>query len=97
MAFVIDTEKLIQEGKRRGATFLALFGSHARGDQKPESDVDILARFAERKSLLDLVAIESAFTESIGQKVDLVTEASLSTQLRESIERDLVVLLDREE
>lgn len=97
MARAIDTESLVREGRRLGATFLALFGSHARGDQRPESDVDVLARFADRKSLLDLVSIESAFSESIGRKVDLVTEASLDPLVRESIARDLVVLLDHEE
>ena len=37
---------------------IAIFGSYARGKAKPESDVDILVEFSERKGLLDLVRIE---------------------------------------
>jgi uncharacterized protein len=93
----IDADRLIRAGKRQGAIFLALFGSHARGDHRPESDVDVLARFAPGKSLLDLVAIEGVLSDSIGKKVDLVTEAALDPLLRESIRAEMVVLLDHEE
>ena len=83
--------------EEKGARLAVLFGSHARGDHRPESDVDILARFARGKSLLDLVAIERGLSDSIGRKVDLVTEAALDPLLKESIEAEMVVLLDHEE
>lgn len=92
----IDTEKLVQAGLRAGATFLALFGSCARGDSHPGSDVDLLVRFGEAKSLLDLASIENDLSESIGRKVDLVTEGATSPALREAITSDVVVLLDHE-
>lgn len=90
----IDVEKLILAGRQAGATFLALFGSHARGNPRPESDVDVLVRFGEAKSLLDLASIENDLSESIGRKVDLVTEGAVSPALRKAIAADLVVLLD---
>jgi len=92
----VDTDKLIQAGLRAGATFLALFGSSARGDSLPGSDVDLLVRFSEAKSLLDLASIENDLSESIGRKVDLVTEGAVSPALREAITSDLVVLFDHE-
>ena len=92
----IDADKLKKEGRRQGATFLALFGSHARGDTHPESDVDLLARFENGKSLLDLASIESRLSEAIGKKVDLVTEGALSPLLRQTIMKEMVILLDHE-
>ncbi|NMX21194.1 hypothetical protein C5S30_01880 [ANME-1 cluster archaeon GoMg4] len=44
---------------RHGVKKIAIFGSYARGDAKPESDIDILVEFSGRKSLLDLVGQEN--------------------------------------
>jgi predicted nucleotidyltransferase len=44
--------------KKHGATKVSVFGSYVRGEEKPESDIDVLVEFAERKSLLTLVNIE---------------------------------------
>jgi len=38
---------------------IAVFGSYVRGEQQPESDLDILIDFMDRKSLFDLVHIEN--------------------------------------
>ena len=75
--------------------FLGVFGSHARGEATPESDVDLLVRFARRKSLLTLVRIERQFAERLGRPVDLVTEASLSPYLRERVQAEVESLYER--
>jgi hypothetical protein len=62
----------------RGARRVSVFGSRARDDARPGSDIDILVDFSERKSLLDLVGMEQELSESIGMNVDLVTEKSVS-------------------
>lgn len=59
-----------------------MFGSVARGDASATSDIDLLADFAHRKSLLDLVRIEREFTKQLGRQVDLLTERALSPYLR---------------
>ena len=46
--------------KKHGATKVSVFGSYVRGEEKPESDIDVLVEFAERKSLLTLVNRPSA-------------------------------------
>jgi hypothetical protein len=64
---------------------LGIFGSYSRGEQKKNSDVDLLTRFSRRKSLLDHVRIERELSEIIGVKVDLVTEKSLSPYLVDKV------------
>lgn len=67
---------------------LRVFGSVARGDDVPESDLDLLVEFTRSKSLLDLVGIEHEFEEALGRKVDLVTPAALSPYIRDEVLRE---------
>ncbi|MCX9082593.1 MAG: nucleotidyltransferase family protein [Candidatus Methanoperedens sp.] len=82
-------ESIIRVCKKNDISFLGLFGSYARGEQKEESDVDFLASFSMRKSLLDLVRIERDLSEILGIKVDLVTEKSISPYLIERIKSEV--------
>ncbi len=67
------------------AQTLNMFGSMARGEARPESDIDLLVRFSEPVTLLQLVALERELSAILGRKVDLVTEASISPYLRKQI------------
>ncbi len=71
---------------------IAIFGSYARDEAKPESDVDILVEFSERKSLLDLVGIEQELSETLGVKADLLTEKSISPYLIDRIKSEMKVI-----
>ncbi|CAG1006860.1 hypothetical protein METP2_03802 [Methanosarcinales archaeon] len=89
---LIDETKeksIIRACKKNDIYFLGLFGSYARGEQKEDRDVDFLASFNRRKSLLDLVRIERDLSEILGIKVDLVTEKSISTYLIERIKSEV--------
>ncbi len=48
-------EKISPVLKKKGVKKIAVFGSYARDEEKPGSDIDIIVEFSERKSLLDLV------------------------------------------
>lgn len=76
----------------RGARRVGVFGSYARGEQRSGSDLDVVVEFAEAKSLLDLVGIEQELSESLGVKVDLLTEGSISPHLIERVRRETVVI-----
>ena len=71
--------------KRQGVVKAALFGSAARGDMKKKSDIDILVKFGERKSLLDLVRIQFMLEDKLGRKVDLLTYKSVHPLLKDVI------------
>jgi predicted nucleotidyltransferase len=66
---------------------LALFGSAARGQMRPDSDVDLLVEFLPEApvSLLDHFAAEREFSRLIGRKVDLVSKRALGMRLREEL------------
>jgi uncharacterized protein len=77
-----------QELKEAGIVRLSLFGSTARGDASPESDVDLLAAFDESRklSLLDVVGIELQLADLLGARVDLSEEGKLKPLVRQSAE-----------
>ncbi|MCI0542636.1 nucleotidyltransferase family protein [bacterium] len=80
--------------EKEGVVFAGLFGSYSRGEAKAESDVDIVVRFRETKSLLQLVGIENRLSDALGKKVDLVTEKFLSPYFREGVLNNLFVLYE---
>ena len=75
-----------------GVRKIGLFGSYARGEERTDSDLDVLVEFEKRKSLLTLVRIERELSDHIGVKVDLLTEEAISPYLVERIKADLKVI-----
>jgi predicted nucleotidyltransferase len=81
-----------------GVVRLALFGSIVRGEETPESDVDILVLFEDPRrkplSLLTWVGLEEELGHILGRKVELVSESALSPYIRPYVEREKVTLYD---
>lgn len=69
---------------------IAIFGSYVRGEQKKESDIDILAEFEEPISLLDLVGAELYLSEILKIKVDLIPKEDVRPELKEIILKEAV-------
>ncbi len=67
-----------------------IFGSVARGDERPESDVDVLVRFSKGASLLDLVALGDFLEDHLRRRVDIVSTRALREEIRPYVEKDLV-------
>jgi predicted nucleotidyltransferase len=78
------------ELRAAGVVRLSLFGSTARGDRRPDSDIDLLAAFDEtrRISLLDVAGIELRLSGLLGQPVDLVEEGTLKPRVQRSVEAE---------
>lgn len=68
-----------------GVSSLALFGSVARGDAGPDSDVDVLVEFRRPIGLLRFGALQAELEDLLGRRVDLVEPAALHPALREGI------------
>ncbi len=87
----LDRERIASFCRRWQITELALFGSVLRDDFGPDSDVDVLVRFAPdaRHSLFDMVRMQNELEGILGQRVDLVSrrgiEASRNPLRRQSI------------
>ena len=75
-----------------GARNVRVFGSMARDEASPDSDVDILVDMEEGHGLLDIIAIKQELEELLGRPVDVVTEAAVNTYIRDEVLNQAVAL-----
>jgi hypothetical protein len=81
------------EIRAQGVTRLRMFGSMARGEAGPESDVDLLAEIDRRTSfsLIDLVGLQYQLGDLVGRKVDVGTSLeNTRPRIRQRIESDAI-------
>jgi len=78
--------------RRFGVSAIFVFGSHARGEAGPDSDVDLLVDFAPdaRPTLFSLADLDRTLESALGLKVDVVPVASLNPRLAPYIRSELV-------
>ena len=69
---------------------IGIFGSYVRGEQKKDSDIDILVEFEETPTLLEFMELENYLTEILGVKVDLVMKRALKPTIKEFVLREVV-------
>jgi len=71
---------------------IGFFGSYARGEQKPKSDIDILVEFVEGNSvdLFDFIELENFRCRKLGIKVDLATEKALKPLIKDQILKETI-------
>ena len=80
--------RILDLARRHGARNLRVFGSFARGDAGPESDLDLLVDIEPGRSLLDMGELLMDLQDLLGRRVDLVTEPSLHWAIRERVLKD---------
>ena len=90
--------------KRYGLKNVTLFGSYARGEARPDSDVDLIAEGGNYRGLFEYAEMVESFERALGKKIDLVTRDSLNASDREStrmfiesIKKDEVILYENGE
>ena len=76
--------------ERHGVRFIALFGSVARDQASPESDIDVLVEFATRPGFDGYMRLKETLESLLGQRVDLVMTGALKPSVRPEIEREAI-------
>lgn len=75
-----------------GFSDLAVFGSAARGDDRIDSDVDLLVTPPIGATLTDMIQLEEALASILGRKVDLVSRRGLKAGLDDDVLQEAVML-----
>lgn len=78
-------DRLLALAASHGALRLRVFGSVARGEATPSSDIDFLALMAPGRSLLDLGALQMALSQELDRRVDVISENGLRPPRRDRI------------
>jgi predicted nucleotidyltransferase len=75
-------------GTRSELRDLAVFGSVARGEQGPDSDIDVLASFAGPATLRGFFELQRRLELFLGRRIDLVTSKAVRSEMRPAIEQE---------
>ena len=87
-----EREEILRIAERHGARDVRLFGSTARGEAMPESDVDFLVKTAPVTTAWFPVGLIEDLEKLLGRKVDVVTENSLHWNIRDKVLKEAVPL-----
>jgi predicted nucleotidyltransferase len=79
--------KLTQE---YNISYLGIFGSYIRGEQKEDSDLDILVEFSKEPDLLEFIGLKQELSETLGVEVDLVMKSALKPRIGKRILEEVV-------
>ncbi len=85
-------EDILRLAEQRGARNIRIFGSVARGDSGPDSDVDFLVELDEKTTLLQHNALIRELGDLLGCKVDVVSERGLRPRVKDRVLREAAPL-----
>jgi len=90
--FVVELERMLPHIMERfGVAKIGIFGSAARGEERQESDVDVLVCFAPGQATFrNFMELAYYLEDLFGRRVDLVTEHGLSGYIRPTVEREVI-------
>ena len=89
---VVQLEEVLPLLRERfGVAKIGIFGSTARGDDRPESDVDVLVELSpDRLTFRNFMALADFLEDLYGRKVDLLTIGGLDPLIRQDVESEVV-------
>lgn len=83
---------ILDIANRYHAVNIRVFGSVIRGEEREDSDIDLLVDFLPGSTLLDQVGLIDALSTKLGRKVDIVSERALNKYLRQRVLQEAVTL-----
>jgi len=89
-----DRRHLADLCRSAGISRLRIFGSAARGDDRPDSDVDLIADFDPPVGYFEVIRAEDGLSAFFGRPVDLLTEGAISSYMREAVLSEAQVIFD---
>ena len=91
----VDLDRLAKVCERYGVARLEVFGSISRGEERPDSDVDVLYELVPGARLgWDIENLTDELSDELGQPVDLVSRKALHERLREAVLAEASVLYE---
>jgi len=81
----VRRKEILELASRNGAANVRVFGSVARGEERPDSDIDFLVNLESGRSLLDLARLLRQLKSLLGRDVDVVTEAGLRARIKQRV------------
>lgn len=84
--------EILEICRRHGALSPRVFGSVARGEDRPDSDIDLLVEMEAGRTLLDLERLQIELSERLSVPVDVGTEQMLKEGISEAVHADLIAL-----
>lgn len=83
--FQSNRERIVEAARARGVSNVRLFGSAARGEDRSDSDVDVLVDLEPGRNLFDLGGFAMDLEDILGRRVHAVTEASIHWYIRDQV------------
>lgn len=88
-------QKIVPILRSSNVEYAGIFGSVARGEDRPDSDVDILVRLGRPTGLVSYIRLINNLEEVLKKKVDVVTENSLRKDMKSNVIKDLKPIYER--
>lgn len=85
-------DTILAIARKHGASNIRVVGSVARGDARPDSDLDLMIDMAEGRSLWDMAGLNMDLQDLLGCEIGLMTEAGLRERVRLEVQREAVAL-----
>lgn len=81
----LPTDEILKIVEKYGVKNVRVFGSRARGDSLPDSDLDLLVDYGDHMSLFDVIRLEQELEDLLGLRVETVSETSLHRVIKDRV------------